>query len=762
MLDTLYTVWVNSSDGYNTTKLWYTFHTALYYEPGLPENFTANAVNTNTIHLDWTIGINADKTYIEWNTTMSWQIGEGILLYNGTNNNTSHTGLIHNKTYYYQAWSWNETYSIFSSNYAMDNATTSINQPPIISNENPPNGSTNISVNISSISIYISDPEGDLFNWSIETNPNIGINIGNNENNGTKICYISNLNYNTTYIWYVNTSDQISGKWNNVTYIFITEESYNISIEKWVMPGGNESLIGKNITFNITHYSFVTYIFNINVTGNFSMIQINDTLPIGVDFWFYQFNISIDHDFEQQGRYLIWNISNISIISFSLKYHIINIIDCGNYYNHVDIYGDGVFYDNDSVCFIATGCSVNSPPNSPTYPNPEDGETGVSILKDLSWICLDPDNDPITYDVYFGKTLPPQKIVSNQSENTYEPGVMSYNTIYYWRIVAWDDNMQFNSSPIWSFTTQTVGNYPPVISDPDPYNNEINVSISIPSISVYIQDPEEDSIDWSIETSPNIGSSSGLNENSGRKICNVSNLAYSTVYTWYVNTTDSGSGVTSKSSFKFTTKLHINSPPYAPNNPHPEDGAINISKDTMLSVYVYDPNGDNLDVYFYNGLDNSMIAKDTGVSSGDRASVTWSNLEYNTTYEWYAIAVDSEFANTSEKWNFITKDDTDVDFEIDISGGIGINAYIKNIGTDDANNVKWIVNVKNKGLFLRFNESVEDTIDIIEPGSYVPVNFLLLRFGIIEINVYVECSCGKYNTENVDGFIIGFFVFITT
>jgi len=59
----------------------------------------------------------------------------------------------------------------------------------------------------------------------------------------------------------------------------------------------------------------------------------------------------------------------------------------------------------------------------------------------------------ITYDVYFGTTSPPAKVVSNQTETLYNPGTLEHNTTYYWQIIAWDDQGESAEGPIWSFTT---------------------------------------------------------------------------------------------------------------------------------------------------------------------------------------------------------------------------------------------------------------------------------------------------------------------
>ena len=100
----------------------------------------------------------------------------------------------------------------------------SINDAPTVSNPSPSDGATDVEITLSQLSIDISDPDGDTFNWSIETSPNIGSASGDNENNGTKTCSLSGLNYGTTYTWYVNVTDGFD--WTNQTYSFTTRNAY--------------------------------------------------------------------------------------------------------------------------------------------------------------------------------------------------------------------------------------------------------------------------------------------------------------------------------------------------------------------------------------------------------------------------------------------------------------------------------------------------------------------------------------------------------
>ena len=184
------------------------------------------------------------------------------------------------------------------------------------------------------------------------------------------------------------------------------------------LPGNNST----NIRINPTMSVFVTD--PDNDTMNVSFYNASDDSRIGV-----VFNVS--------------NGSRAEVIWPGLQHN--------TTYEWYAIANDSVFENRSDTWTFTT--TQNRPPNQPFNPDPYSGETGVDINADLSWNCSDPDDDPLTYDVYFGTASPPPQVASNHSENTYDPGTMKYNTMYYWKIVAWDDYGASNASEEWNFTT---------------------------------------------------------------------------------------------------------------------------------------------------------------------------------------------------------------------------------------------------------------------------------------------------------------------
>ena len=102
----------------------------------------------------------------------------------------------------------------------------------------------------------------------------------------------------------------------------------------------------------------------------------------------------------------------------------------------------------------------NDPPYEPSDPYPPDGANDVLLGAILNWTGGDPNpGDVVTYDVYFGRTDPPTKKKSNQTQTSYDPGDLEVHEDYYWKIVAWDSMGLKAEGDRWSF--QTGINYPP-------------------------------------------------------------------------------------------------------------------------------------------------------------------------------------------------------------------------------------------------------------------------------------------------------------
>ncbi|MFH6602713.1 hypothetical protein ACEZ3G_04435 [Maribacter algicola] len=105
--------------------------------------------------------------------------------------------------------------------------------------------------------------------------------------------------------------------------------------------------------------------------------------------------------------------------------------------------------------FYNAGFETSHAPFPPEILSPKSAE---SVFKDinneitLDWQGADLDNDIIGYDVHFSTENPPQTIVTTTSQNItgYKATVVT-NTVYYWKIVAKDQEGNTADSGVFSF-----------------------------------------------------------------------------------------------------------------------------------------------------------------------------------------------------------------------------------------------------------------------------------------------------------------------
>jgi len=96
------------------------------------------------------------------------------------------------------------------------------------------------------------------------------------------------------------------------------------------------------------------------------------------------------------------------------------------------------------------------PPDAPVAVNPAAEESEVSFSEDLTWSCYEPNNQALSYDIYFGRSYPPPLVATAVSDTTYDPGIMIGGYPYYWKIVATDSDSNSTEGEIWSFNTASV------------------------------------------------------------------------------------------------------------------------------------------------------------------------------------------------------------------------------------------------------------------------------------------------------------------
>ena len=105
----------------------------------------------------------------------------------------------------------------------------------------------------------------------------------------------------------------------------------------------------------------------------------------------------------------------------------------------------------------------------------------------------------------------------------------------------------------------------PVVSNPSPSNGAIDVSTSLSKLSFDLFDYQNDSMDYYVTTSPDIGSRSDVGVYNGTYEVMITGLQRNTTYAWHMNVTDpSGSGQWTNKTYSFTTIDQLRILSYSP------------------------------------------------------------------------------------------------------------------------------------------------------------------------------------------------------
>ena len=414
--------------------------------------------------------------------------------------------------------------------------TTKASLPPDFGSPSPANGSINQAVSFS-WSIHISDPEGDLFDWTIQCS-NGQTNGATDDSNGTKTLALFGLAYSTTYTVWVNATDSMgSGLYTRKWYLFSTKGDYppvfgppsplNGSSGRplsltWSIPindpdgdsfawwiqcsngqqssgtgasNGTKSLGLSGLAYSTTYKVWVNatdpggsglytrkwYVFTTKtnlppVFGTPDPINGSTGKPLSLT-W----SIPIS---DPEGDLFNWWIqcsngqqsSGTGATNGTESLGLSGLAYSKTYtvwVNATDPGGSGT-YTRGWYVFTTV---LDQPPYPPSDPDPSDGATNINISSVLSWTGGDPDQgDTVTYDVAFGTTTTPTIVVHNQSGSSYDPpGALAYNTTYYWQITAWDTYRKSTKGALWSFTTELAQDTtPPSVTITNPLPNFIH------------------------------------------------------------------------------------------------------------------------------------------------------------------------------------------------------------------------------------------------------------------------------------------------
>ncbi|MFC2170565.1 hypothetical protein ACFLQJ_01145, partial [Calditrichota bacterium] len=195
--------------------------------------------------------------------------------------------------------------------------------------------------------------------------------------------------------------------------------------------------------------------------------------------------------------------------------------------------------------------NYNHAPNLPSNPYPADSSININTSVELTWTCSDPENDSLFYDVCFGIIDTPSIVSSYLQDTTFSVENLLFDTNYFWKIIARDHNENQTTGSLWTF--RTTPNHPPMITDPEPEDGAVDVSIIL-TLSWRGSDPEGDSLTHTIYFSDSLNPSL-VSENQQDSTFYPDTLFYNTTYYWRIVADDIQGNSTEGALWSFTTEV---------------------------------------------------------------------------------------------------------------------------------------------------------------------------------------------------------------
>jgi transcriptional regulator CtsR len=287
----------------------------------------------------------------------------------------------------------------------------------------------------------------------------------------------------------------------------------------------------------------------------------------------------------------------------------------------------------------ASATTLPPPPSAPTLKSPASASTVPNLTPRLEW---NGSSGAVSYGVQVSTSSSFAGLLVNETgiTNLYHdiaPGILNWNTTYYWRVNARDS---FGSTSTWSsywYFETAVG--PP----PDAPSNLIATPISSSRIDLTWQDNSSDESGFKIERKTGSGSYSQI-ATVGAGVTSYSNSGLSTSTTYYYRVRGYNAAGNSGYSNE-ASAITLPPPPAAPTLKSPASASIVPSLTPRLEwnassgAISY-----GLQVSTTSGFTN-LLVNDTGITDL-YYDIAPGILNWNTTYYWRVNARDS-FGSTS-------------------------------------------------------------------------------------------------------------------
>jgi hypothetical protein len=167
--------------------------------------------------------------------------------------------------------------------------------------------------------------------------------------------------------------------------------------------------------------------------------------------------------------------------------------------------------------------------------NPLNESINVPLsLSELSFRIEDPDDDHMSYWVTTNPDIGSgEGHLKNNGIYSIPISGLENDKLYTWTVRVSDSKSTVSNE--FNFYTPCEK---PIISAPEPENNSEFVDINLSKLTFSLNDYQGDKMDYTVETSPNIGSGSGNRVDNGTYSVEINKMEYYTEYHWFVNATD--------------------------------------------------------------------------------------------------------------------------------------------------------------------------------------------------------------------------------
>ncbi|MHC4638572.1 MAG: DUF2341 domain-containing protein, partial [Planctomycetota bacterium] len=583
---------------------------------------------------------------------------------------------------------------------------------PIITAVEPPNGLTNVPIDISQLTFWLLDQQGDTMDYFVTTTPYIGSDSAVAVSNGPYTVAVSGLDYDTTYSWQIDVNDGnnltsetfifttapeplgwYNDDWRYRKQIIIDHSMTDVDLTDYVMliditdadlaskaqPDGNDILFtdiyGNKLSHEIEKYQIaspanliawvnVPFISSSSDTilymyyGNPSAPDQQDPLNVWDDDY-----VMVQHLNETTGTHYDSTAYANHAYPNDVNQAAVGIFDGGDYFDGID---DNVYAPTSPSLDTTGSITVEAWVSSENVPDDNrrivaKDRTGVpgkyllwgdgsgnlcfQVASSTSWfkavgsalgssgewmyIVGIYDADEKRVKLYRDGVLEAD-VAGPASLNANTENVSigaSHDNDHNWhgaidevRIskVARDisrlktSHNNYNNPQIYmTVSNEQLANVP-LITDETPEDDTVDVSVTLPELSFRLTDPDGDLMDYTVTTSPDIGSDSVLGVGNGVYTLALGPMDFNNVYNWTVEVND---GIyLATSTFTFTTERDV---PYILNE-SPLDGSLNVSLNPTLSADIYDNQGDPVQWQIWTNASGvwAMIA-DGNIPSGD-------------------------------------------------------------------------------------------------------------------------------------------------